>query len=70
MEATCAICCEKMDGTDLAVQYCNCGFQPCLWCFNSLQQQSLKDALPARCPNCRTEYDTDKIKMTAVDPQL
>lgn len=66
----CPLCAEPMDATDLAVQYCSCHFQMCLWCWNQLCEQAQKDSLPAKCPNCRAEYDKDKITMANVDPDL
>ena len=41
-----------------------CGFQICLWCFNTLMESS-----PARCPNCRAEYVKEKISTGQIEPE-
>ncbi len=67
-EVMCPICCEELDATDRAVHYCQCGFQPCLWCFHQILETAANDSLPGRCPNCRSEYDKNKVTMSNVDP--
>jgi hypothetical protein len=42
---------------------CPCGYGMCLWCFNTLMESS-----PARCPNCRAEYDKENITTGQVEP--
>jgi hypothetical protein len=42
----------------------------CLWCWNQLMETAGKENLPGRCPNCRTEYDKEKITMAQLDPDL
>ncbi len=65
----CLVCAEVLDITDRAVEFCDCGYSMCLWCYHRLQEQANKENLPAKCPNCRSEYDQDKIKMQQIDPQ-
>ena len=65
----CPLCAEVLDITDRAVEFCDCGYAMCLWCYHRLQEQANKENLPAKCPNCRSEYDQDKIKMQQIDPQ-
>lgn len=53
-----------------AINYCQCGYRMCLWCWNQLMETAGKEGLPGRCPNCRTEYDKEKITMAQLDPDL
>ncbi|KAK9833217.1 hypothetical protein WJX74_010673 [Apatococcus lobatus] len=66
---SCPLCAESLDITDRAVEFCDCGYSMCLWCYHRLQEQANKENLPAKCPNCRTEYDQHRIKMQQIDPQ-
>jgi hypothetical protein len=60
----CPVCCNDLDLTDKSIRYCECGFRPCLWCYHQILEEAVKDNLtPARCPNCRSEYDQNKISM-------
>lgn len=65
---TCPLCLETLDITDRAMQYCQCGYQMCLWCWRQLMETSAKDNMPGKCPNCRTVYDEQKITMQPIDP--
>lgn len=38
-----------------AINFCQCGYKMCLWCWNQLMETASREALPGRCPNCRTE---------------
>ena len=42
----------------------------CLWCWNQLMETASRESLPGRCPNCRTEYDKEKITMSQLDPDV
>lgn len=59
---------DPLDATDQAINFCQCGYKMCLWCWNQLMETAAREALPGRCPNCRTEYDKDKITMAQLDP--
>lgn len=69
-EECCPLCAEEMDATDLAITYCQCDYRMCLWCWNQLMETAAKEALPGRCPNCRSEYDKEKITMSQMDPDV
>lgn len=64
----CPLCTDPLDATDKAINYCQCGYKMCLWCWNQLMETAGKENLPGKCPNCRTEYDKDKITMAQLDP--
>lgn len=53
-----------------AINFCRCGYKMCLWCWNQLMETASRESLPGRCPNCRTEYDKDKITMAQLDPDV
>ena len=58
--ASCPLCVEEMDTTDLSFLPCPCGYQVCLLCFNTIQKEGNK-----QCPACRTEYDESKFQKQA-----
>lgn len=58
-EDGCPLCASPLDATDRAVRYCACGYDMCLWCFNTLLETAQKESLPARCPACRAEYSKE-----------
>ncbi len=64
----CPLCLETLDITDLACQFCTCGYSMCLWCWHRIREDAAKQSLPARCPNCRTVYQQDRVKMDSLDP--
>eukprot|EP00890_Picochlorum_soloecismus_P000031 jgi/Picsp_1/1028/NSC_04512-R1_ccr4-not transcription complex subunit len=66
-EVECPVCCNDLDLTDRSIRYCECGFRPCLWCYHQILEEALKDSLVAKCPNCRSEYDQNKISMQHID---
>jgi len=66
----CPLCMDQLDATDKAINYCACGYRMCLWCWNQLMETAGKENLPGRCPNCRAEYDKEKITMSALDPSV
>lgn len=39
----------------------------CLWCYHHILEEANKESLPARCPNCRSDYDQNKIQMQHID---
>jgi CCR4-NOT transcription complex subunit 4 len=41
----------------------------CLWCYHHILEEAAKASLAARCPNCRSEYDEEKIKMQHIDAE-
>ena len=41
--------------------------RPCLWCYHQILEEAVKENLTARCPNCRKEYDQNKISMQHID---
>lgn len=61
---------EPLDATDRACQYCPCGYQMCLWCWNQIMETASKNGLAGKCPHCRAEYDKDRILTGHVDPDL
>ncbi|EFN58458.1 hypothetical protein CHLNCDRAFT_20051, partial [Chlorella variabilis] len=65
----CPLCCTELDVTDRAIQYCECGYQMCLWCYHHILEEAAKASLAARCPNCRSEYDEEKIQMQHIDAE-
>jgi len=66
-DTECPVCCNDLDVTDKHMRYCECGFRPCLWCYHQILEEAQKDNLPARCPNCRSEYDQNKISMQHIE---
>jgi CCR4-NOT transcription complex subunit 4 len=68
-EETCPLCMEPMDVTDQSASLCDCGYSMCLWCWHQIMENAAKDSLPARCPNCRSEYDKERITNATVDPE-
>jgi len=68
-EETCPLCMEPMDVTDQAASLCDCGYSMCLWCWHQIVENAAKDSLKARCPNCRSEYDKERITNATVDPE-
>ncbi|DBA67238.1 TPA: hypothetical protein ACH3X2_001548 [Trebouxia sp. C0005] len=66
----CPLCLETLDITDLACQFCTCGYSMCLWCWHRIREDAAKQSLPARCPNCRTVYQQDRVKMESIDANL
>ncbi|WIA09608.1 hypothetical protein OEZ85_009000 [Tetradesmus obliquus] len=69
-EMDCPLCMDPLDATDQAINFCQCGYKMCLWCWNQLMETASREALPGRCPNCRTEYDKEKITMAQLDPDV
>lgn len=65
---TCPLCLEQLDITDKHIDFCQCGYRMCLWCWHHIMENALKDNLPGRCPNCRKEYDKERITKGQVDP--
>lgn len=65
---SCPLCLEALDITDLACQFCTCGYSMCLWCWHRIREDAAKQSLPARCPNCRTVYQKERVKMDTIDP--
>ena len=65
-EVLCPLCVEGMDSTDLATDLCNCNFKVCLYCYNRICED---DGTQARCPNCRTVYDQERIRQQRPDPK-
>ncbi|KAL5216118.1 hypothetical protein ABZP36_007519 [Zizania latifolia] len=47
---SCPICYEDLDPTDSSFRPCPCGFQLCLFCYNTIYETD------GRCPGCRKEY--------------
>lgn len=43
--------------------------QMCLWCYHHILEEAAKASLAARCPNCRAEYDEEKIQMQHIDAE-
>lgn len=43
--------------------------QMCLFCYNQILDEAAKASLAAKCPNCRSEYDEEKIKMQHIDAE-
>lgn len=64
------MCVEPLDATDKAINYCQCGYRMCLWCWNQLLETAAKEAMQAKCPNCRSPYDKDKITMEHIDSDM
>lgn len=48
---------------------CRPADQMCLWCYHHILEEAAKASLAARCPNCRSEYDEEKIKMQHIDAE-
>merc|ERR1712087_264032 len=67
-EDTCPLCLEQLDITDKHIDFCQCGYRMCLWCWNRIMEDAAKHCKPGRCPNCRGEYDEERIKSGRVDP--
>jgi len=67
-EDTCPLCLEQLDITDKHIDFCQCGYRMCLWCWNRIMENAAKQCKPGRCPNCRREYDEERIKSGRVDP--
>ncbi len=43
--------------------------QMCLWCYHHILEEAAKESLSARCPNCRSVYDQEKITMQHIDAE-
>lgn len=43
--------------------------QMCLWCYHHILEEAAKASLDARCPNCRSSYDEEKIQMQHIDAE-
>lgn len=41
----------------------------CLFCYNQILDEAAKASLAAKCPNCRSSYDEEKIKMQHIDAE-
>jgi CCR4-NOT transcription complex subunit 4 len=41
----------------------------CLWCYHHILEEAAKASLDARCPNCRSSYDEEKIQMQHIDAE-
>lgn len=67
-EEPCPLCLEDLDATDKATNLCACGYSVCLWCFHRIMEDAAKEHLTARCPNCRSIYDTNSITMQEIAP--
>ena len=59
----CPLCVEELDVTDRSFNPCQCGYQVCLWCWHSINEE-----LNGLCPACRQPYEQDRAKQ--VDPAL
>lgn len=60
------MCMNELDETDEAVEFCQCGYAMCLWCWHRICGEAAKEGAAARCPNCRTIYDLDAIHQRSV----
>ena len=67
--ADCPLCLEQMDLTDRHINFCQCGYRMCLWCWHQIMENAAKDNRPGRCPACRNPYDEKRITMSQVDPE-
>lgn len=65
----CPLCLEELDATDKATLYCQCEYQICAFCWQQLHDNASKDNTIAKCPNCRTPYDKDNIRMLEIDQE-
>jgi len=64
-EEQCLLCLEPLDETDrLILSYCGgqCTFRPCLFCYTTLYERC------ERCPNCRQQYDREKVVVDQPPP--
>lgn len=43
--------------------------QMCLWCYHHILEEATKASLAARCPNCRAQYDEEKVQMQHIDAE-
>jgi len=68
-EETCPLCTEPLDLTDRHLNLCHCGYRMCLWCWHQIMENAAKDNVNGRCPNCRTEYDKEKITLSHQNPE-
>lgn len=59
---TCPLCCETMDSTDLNFLPCPCGYQVCLFCYQSLKEG---ESSP-KCPGCRKPYSDGEVVRDAL----
>jgi len=58
----CPLCCEELDISDRNFYPCKCGYQVCMWCWHRIRESE-----SGLCPACRTPYDDDPHKFSAVD---
>jgi hypothetical protein len=58
---------QKLSLTKVVIHFF--AVQPCLWCYHHILEEATKENLPARCPNCRSEYDQNKISMQHIDAE-
>ena len=71
-EPTCPLCAEALDATELVLRLCaGCGYRICLFCYKRLEEAAASGSDGgARCPNCRTAYDGDRIAREVPDPAM
>mmetsp|Transcript_21166 Transcript_21166/g.44582 ORF Transcript_21166/g.44582 Transcript_21166/m.44582 type:complete len:434 (-) Transcript_21166:72-1373(-) len=67
-EDTCPLCLEQLDITDKQVEFCQCGYRMCLWCWHQIMETAAIQNARGRCPACRKEYDKERITKGQVDP--
>ncbi|QDZ21337.1 CCR4-NOT transcription complex protein [Chloropicon primus] len=66
---TCPLCLEQLDITDKHIEFClSCDYRMCLWCWHRIMENAAKDNRVGCCPNCRREYDKERITKGQVDP--
>ena len=68
-EDVCPLCLEQLDITDKHIEFCKgCDYRMCLWCWHRIMENAAKDNRVGCCPNCRREYDKERITKGQVDP--
>ncbi|BDA40710.1 probable CCR4-NOT transcription complex subunit 4 at N-terminal half [Coccomyxa sp. Obi] len=67
-EEFCEVCTNELDATDSSISFCDCNYSLCLWCFHRICEDAKKENMPGRCPNCRAEFDEERIRKQRLDP--
>jgi len=69
-EEECPLCMEPLDITDKHIQFCQCGYRICLWCWHQIMENADRESIPGRCPACRAIYQQKDIEESLKNSRL
>ena len=61
---SCPICIEKFEEMELRFYPCPCGYRVCAMCIHLIKEKA-----DGKCPSCREEYSTDRVRVVEEIPQ-